>query len=232
MPSLDDTRALAFRLMDAPGRELIGEPLQARGWSFGFDRARRRLGVCRTGPRQITLSAHLTPHLSAEEVENTVRHEIAHAVDWERRGRTNHDRTWKAVARACGAKPERTYTSDLPDDPAAPYDVMCLSCDATLDRYREPATPLWCQACARDGRPAYLRVVHRASGHVVWPGGAEPGVYGGTAGVEATCPQCGTTYRRTRRPKRATACAPCCRRHARGHYDDRFRLVYRAVRPR
>lgn len=221
-----DTRTLALRLMDELGRELLGASLTARGWTFGFDRAKTRLGVCRIRDKRITLSSHLSRTLPPDEVEDTVRHEIAHAIDAERRGRSCHDRTWKAVAHACGAKPERCYSGDLPDDPAAPYAATCPSCGATLDRYRQPATPLRCRSCARAGRPAYLRVVHRPSGRVIWPGGAEPGAYGGTAGVQATCPRCGTVYRRTRRPKRATACAPCCRRYARGRFDDRFRLLY------
>jgi predicted SprT family Zn-dependent metalloprotease len=212
--------------MDELGREVLGEPLQDRGWTFGFDRAKTRLGVCRPRTKRITLSSHLSRTLPTAEVEDTVRHEIAHALDVERRGRTNHDRTWKALARRCGATPERCYAGDLPDDPAAPYACTCPGCGATLDRYRQPATPLRCQACAHAGRPAYFRVTHRASGAVVWPGGATPGDYGGTAGVEATCPRCGAVYRRARRPKRKTACAPCCRRHAGGRYDDRFRLRY------
>lgn len=229
MPSLDDTRVLALRLMDALGRDLLGEPLQARGWSFGFDRAKRRLGVCRTGPRRITLSTHLTPHLSAEEVEDTVRHEacpersrrIAHAVDWERRGRTNHDRTWKAVARACGATPERTYTGDLPDDSDdAPYRAVCPSCGATSELHRQPVRPHRCRSCHRDGHPAYLTVTHSDSGRTIWPGGATPGAFGGWAGVEATCPGCGRTVRRARRPKRPVACSACCARHAAGRFDS------------
>lgn len=230
--SLEGTRDLALRLMDALGREILGEPLQARGWSFGFDRARRRLGACRAGSRQITLSAHLTPHLSAEEVEDTVRHEIAHALDIESRGQTNHDQTWKALARRCGAKPERCYSGALSADHAAPYAATCPSCRAVRARYREPATPLRCRICVRAGQPSYFRVIHRASGRVVWPGGAGPGEYGGTVGVKAECPQCGAVHRRARSPKRSTACAPCCHLHARGRYDERFHLVYRPVNSR
>ena len=227
MPTPTDTRALALRLMDELGRELLGEPLQSRGWTFGFDRARTRLGVCRIRDKRITLSSHLSRTLPPSEVEDTVRHEIAHAIDAERRGRSNHDRTWKAVARACGANPVRCYSGSLPDDPAAPYVGTCPTCGATHDRYRQPAGALRCRPCTAVGRPSYLRVVHRASGRVVWPGGAEPGAYGGTAGVQATCPRCETVYRRARRPKRVTACAPCCRLYARGRFDERFRLRYR-----
>ncbi len=233
MPSLDDTRALALRLMDALGRDLLGEPLQARGWSFGFDRARRRLGACHPRQRRITLSAPLTPRLSADEVEDTVRHEIAHAVDVERRGRTSHDRTWKAVARACGARPERTYNGDLPDDSDdAPYRAVCPSCGATSGLHRQPVHPRRCQSCHAAGRPAYLSITHSDSGQTIWPGGATPGTFGGWVGVEATCPGCGKTVRRARRPKRPVACSTCCARHADGRFDKRFQLRYRRPRRR
>jgi predicted SprT family Zn-dependent metalloprotease len=212
--------------MDALGRNLLGEPLQARGWSFGFDRARRRLGACHHRRKRITLSAHLTPTLPWAEVEDTVRHEIAHAVDFERRGRSGHDRTWKALARACGAKPERMFEGDLNHAEEAPYRAECPSCGAASGFYRQPVRAHRCRACHASGRPAYLRVEHGPSGRVIWPGGATAGAYGGTAGVEARCPRCGQTYRRARRPKRATACADCCDAHAGGRYDERFRLRF------
>lgn len=205
MPSLDDTRALALRLMDELGLDLLGEPLAARGWTFGFDRARRRLGVCRIGEKRITLSAHLSQTLAASDVEDTIRHEIAHAVDVERRGRSAHDATWKALARVCGAAPERTFRGDLPDDvDAAAYRAVCPSCGAASGLHRQPVHPRRCRACHEAGEPAYLTVTHAESGRVVWPGGATPGAFGGWVGVEATCPGCGATVRRARRPLRRT----------------------------
>ena len=83
MPTQSHTRVLALRLFDELGRELLGESLTVRGWTFGFDRARRRLGVCRPRDKRITLSAHLSRTLPPAEVEDTVRHEIAHALDHE-----------------------------------------------------------------------------------------------------------------------------------------------------
>ena len=63
MPTIMHTRALALQLMDELGRELLGDPLTARGWTFGFDRARKRLGVCRIHEKRITLSTHLSQTL-------------------------------------------------------------------------------------------------------------------------------------------------------------------------
>ncbi|MCB1207241.1 MAG: SprT-like domain-containing protein [Verrucomicrobiae bacterium] len=39
-----------------------------------------------------------------------------------------------------------------------------------------------------------------------------------------TCPVCGETIQRVRRIRRKVACYPCCRRHAGGFYDPRFKL--------
>ena len=235
MPTQPHTRALALRLFDELGREVLGESLTARGWTFGFDRARRRLGVCRPRDKRITLSAHLSRTLPEAEVEDTVRHEVAHALDHElnpsRRGRRAHDATWRALARRCGAAPERCFTGDVPTDPTAPYAAACPSCGASRDLYRQPVRAHLCPTCSRPSRPAYLRVTHRPTGRVVWRGGAERGEYGGTAGVTATCPRCGETVRRARRPTRKTACAPCCRRYAGGRYDDRFRLRFNRPGP-
>lgn len=223
--SRDAVRALALDLMDRLGMQLLGTGLATRGWTFGFDRARRRLGACHVARRRITVSATLAAALSAAEVEDTVRHEIAHAVDAERRGRTSHDATWRALAVACGARPERCFSRPLPADATAPYRGACPSCTATAAFYREPVHPPRCRACVRAGRPAFLAVTH-TSGHVVWAGGAHAGVSGGRAGVVGTCPACRATVRRARPPSRAVACAACCAAYAGGRYDARFRLRF------
>lgn len=224
--SPDAVRALAHDLMARLGGQLLGQGLAARGWTFGFDRARRRLGACHVASRRITISAPLAAVLSAADVDDTLRHEIAHAVDAERRGRTNHDATWRALAVACGARPERCFTRPLPADPVAPYRAACPTCGTEASLYREPVHPPRCRACARAGAPAFLAVRHVATGRVVWAGGDTAGVSGGRAGVVGTCPACGATVRRARRPSRPAACASCCDRHAGGRYDARFRLRF------
>ncbi len=39
------------------------------------------------------------------------------------------------------------------------------------------------------------------------------------------CPACGVEVRRVRPMKRKSACLACCRKHSRGHYDERFRFL-------
>jgi hypothetical protein len=49
------------------------------GWSFKFDRAVNRLGMCSHSRRVIFLSTHATSVNSEAVVLNTILHEIAHA---------------------------------------------------------------------------------------------------------------------------------------------------------
>ncbi|MEM0961593.1 MAG: SprT-like domain-containing protein [Bacteroidota bacterium] len=230
MPTLPETRSLALGLFDELGQHVLGAPLADRGWTFGFDRARVRLGACHPESRRITLSARLVRVLPSCDVEDTIRHEIAHAIDLEIRGKTAHDGPWKQIADACGASPERLYQGSLPSDPGAPYRATCPSCEGCADMYRQPVHPRRCRACHEAGLPAYLRVVHQQSGRVVWDGGQTPGPFRGTAGFSATCPSCGEVYHRSRRPQKPTACGTCCERHAAGAYDPRYRLDYARLR--
>ena len=51
-----------------------------------------------------------------DEVEQTIRHEIGHAIDVEIRGTSAHDRIWENIAKQCGYTGERT--SEISDDDA------------------------------------------------------------------------------------------------------------------
>jgi predicted SprT family Zn-dependent metalloprotease len=80
-------------------------------WTVGFDRAKRRAGACRFELKTITLSRHLTPLHPAEEVLDTILHEIAHALVGPAHG---HDAVWRAVATQIGCSGRRCVPSDAP----------------------------------------------------------------------------------------------------------------------
>lgn len=108
-----------------------------------------------------------------EEVDKTLRHELAHLVARARAGRRRigpHGPEWRRACKDLGLADEKRC-HDLP-----------------LPRVRQ--------------RPR-----HRYH-----------------------CVHCGRDYDRVRPFRRAVACLECCRAHARGRYDERFRLV--KVKPR
>ena len=99
---LDEALAMGRQLLDQHGLD---------EWDFRFDRAKRRAGLCRFDDRVISLSRYLTQLHDAEQVRDTVLHEIAHALAGPEAG---HGPTWQAKARQVGARPRRTLPAEVP----------------------------------------------------------------------------------------------------------------------
>ena len=133
---LNDAATLARTLMDQHGLQDV---------PFEFDRGKRRFGstqVWRPSGEvaKITLSRYLTELNDSGKVEDTIRHEIAHALT----PLHYHDAVWRAKAREVGAKPQRCYGTDV-EKPEAPYVLACgEGCE--IPRYRKPSRALNCTA--------------------------------------------------------------------------------------
>jgi hypothetical protein len=80
------------------------------GWKFVWDtKARRRYGQCRYHKREIGITKQLAAINSFEETQDTVLHEIAHALAGAGHG---HDSHWKHWCIKVGAEPTRCYRSE------------------------------------------------------------------------------------------------------------------------
>lgn len=117
---------LAIQLMTQHG-------LLDKGWSFEFDNAKRRFGVCRFRSKRIGLSKPLTLANEVEQVRDTILHEIAHAIAGHAAG---HGPEWKSVCVQIGAKPERCYTEEDTTLIAGKYRAVCGGCGKTYDRHK------------------------------------------------------------------------------------------------
>ena len=232
MHDLADLLARAESLLDTLGHDVLGRPLA--GWTVRWDRARRRLGLCtwKTNGRlvrTVSLSRPLAEALGWAVMEDVARHEIAHALDFETRGRSGHDAVWKALAVRCGADPAATYRGRLPDDGTSRLVAACPACGFTRPFHRTPARAYLCPDCARlPGRRVFLRLAERATGRVLRAGGDAPGPSPAARWV-AACPACHARVERARRPARRLACAACCRRHARGRFSPVYELAFERV---
>ena len=103
--SLADVEKLAGDLL---ARHQAGSGLDA-DWGFGFDLSTARAGVCRYADKRIDLSVSYCHRATRAEIEDTLLHEIAHAIVGHRH---HHDAVWKAVARAIGCTAERCHGVD------------------------------------------------------------------------------------------------------------------------
>jgi predicted SprT family Zn-dependent metalloprotease len=104
------------------------------GWTFRFDNAKTRVGVCRFDERVIGLSRHYVRANDEDEVKDTILHEIAHALAGPQAG---HGPRWKKIARELGCAPVRCTNASIDVHPR--YTLWCTRCDTVLRHYhRQP----------------------------------------------------------------------------------------------
>jgi predicted SprT family Zn-dependent metalloprotease len=127
--------ALARKLMNEHG---------LHDWQFCFDRAKRRAGSCRHKRKLITLSSNYAEKNSEEDIQDTILHEIAHALAGPKVG---HGPEWKLICLQIGARPARCY-DDAVVMPKGRYHATCGACRKQFHRHRRPrGRGYYCLAC-------------------------------------------------------------------------------------
>ena len=76
------------------------------GWSFQFDHAMKRAGCCNYQTRVISLAHAYAQAAPDEAIDDTLLHEIAHALVGQAHG---HDQVWQATAVALGCSGQRCH---------------------------------------------------------------------------------------------------------------------------
>lgn len=108
--------------------------LLSQGWTFGLDSSIRRFGVCKYSRKRITISRRLTILNPSSQVQDTILHEIAHALAG---SKAHHGPAWKLMCIKIGAKPVRCYNSDIVITPKAKYSAKC-ECGIIYERHNRP----------------------------------------------------------------------------------------------
>ena len=155
------------RLMAAQfaNRKLEEHGLRKKNWRFRINSNKRRLGVCRYRQRTIEISEHIFS-LGKEKVENTILHEIAHAM---LPAGVGHGPEWKRLARSigCDGKTRSEVSMDVPHD----WIGTCTECGRTVSKmHRKPKhwnpslhtkeyarSPYRSRCCRADVRYEYTR---------------------------------------------------------------------------
>ncbi len=113
-------------------------------WTFKFNNSKRLLGICKEGKRQIELSSAYVYKNSVEHVQDTILHEIAHALVGVEHG---HNDVWKDMCEKIGCSPKACdNTASLP---AGIWQARCAGCFTLFNRHRKPAriAGLYCKKC-------------------------------------------------------------------------------------
>lgn len=120
-------------------------------WSFGFDNAKRRAGLCDYSRKRISVSRYLAARYDDETNHQTLLHEVAHALAGRGAG---HGPAWKRTARGLGYVGGTTHDGETAEELAAWVGV----CPAghTAYRHRRPPRATSCVACAPQFDARYL----------------------------------------------------------------------------
>lgn len=112
-------------------------------WTFGFDNAKRRAGLCDYTHRRISVSRYLAARYDDDTNHQTLLHEVAHAIAGPGAG---HGPAWKRVARELGYVGGTTHRGETATE-LAPWVGTCPA-GHTAYRHRRPTRPMSCVQCA------------------------------------------------------------------------------------
>lgn len=120
-------------------------------WTFAFDNAKRRAGLCDFTRRRISVSRYLAARFDDDETHQTLLHEVAHALAGPDAG---HGAAWKRIAREIGYVGGTTHHGETATE-LAPWVGTCPG-GHTVYRHRRPTRPSSCTRCSRRYDPRFL----------------------------------------------------------------------------
>lgn len=121
----------------------MSEHLDMKAWTFGWDSAKRRLGVCKYDQQLISLSRYFVDYHSLDEIDQVMRHEIAHALAGPNAG---HGPKWKRIATDLGYNHKRISGEEI-GNATAKLIGTCPN-GHTVYRHRKPKSQLSCSRCS------------------------------------------------------------------------------------
>lgn len=126
-------------------------------WSFAFDRATRRAGLCDYTRKRITVSRHLAERFDDDAIHQVLLHEVAHALAGAGVG---HGPQWRRIARELGYVGGRTHDGPIADDRAR-WRGRCPRGHEFV-RFRRPSRTVSCGRCSRRFSAAAIITWHDA----------------------------------------------------------------------
>lgn len=130
---------------------LINMHLDPNAWSFGFDHAKRRAGLCNFTKKRITVSRYLATKFDDDEVHQILLHEVAHALAGPHAG---HGPAWKRKASEIGYVGGRTHDGEIAHE-HAPWVGACPAGHSHY-RFRKPIREQSCGRCSRSFSRTHL----------------------------------------------------------------------------
>lgn len=126
--------------------EMAKYNLFQKGWTFEFIENHSRVGMCSYTKKTIYVSSYFLALTPDKEIQDTVLHEIAHALAGPK---AKHGPDWKKVAKEVGARPQRTSVGAISS--ATPkYSGACMKGHTFVRNRKSPTATYYCPKCTRE----------------------------------------------------------------------------------
>lgn len=127
-------REIITLALDLMNRHLINDNNNYR-WDFKFNSRKQALGICKVNRETLRASIELSKYMIGNDkkhIEETLLHEIAHGIDYERNGTSSHGYKWQKIMRELGQEPNRLASGNkskqFRENIEHKYTAECLSC--------------------------------------------------------------------------------------------------------
>lgn len=140
-----------YDLMRKVAETEMAKYLDMNLWTFVWDSAKKRQGVCKYGPRQIGISKYFVQLHPFDEIHQVILHEVAHAIAG---SGANHGPIWKSIATKIGYR-HKKFTGELVGNLTAPLVGNCPN-GHVIYRHRKPKTKLSCGVCSKQFDSRFL----------------------------------------------------------------------------
>lgn len=146
---LDDIKILADRLFRTEWIvDGVVYNLNERGWKFEFNTKKRALGSCNFRMKVISLSSELIKSNPIVSLwDDTLKHEIAHAIDYHKRGKSDHSDSWKNIGQQVGCSTDVLKSKVKANSALGKYTLKCNTCDIEIQAHRKKKRDSACKGC-------------------------------------------------------------------------------------
>jgi len=119
------------------------------GWTAKWGKGVRTLGMCRYRRKEIAISKRYALHSSLEAIEDTILHEIAHALDFRKYGYSNHHGPkWQQIAKSIGCSGKRCKDSkQVKVGKILTHVYKCPNCGDKISTLRKIRVETACGPC-------------------------------------------------------------------------------------
>ncbi len=124
-------------------------------WRIEFSNRKRTLGHCNCTKKTVSISKAYLESNTFSVMKDTLLHEIAHALQYEKTSKTDHGNEWKEIAHKVGCKPRRCADLSEINLPAPKYIGTCTSCGNKTNFYRKATKIYSCNICSKKFDPRY-----------------------------------------------------------------------------